>query len=414
MLPQRCIIYVLIAINIQLFVVFVVMHQNNLMTTDVTRAYTNADSGTSPKKLTSGGASANADDLAGDEGAEDLDRARGDGAQDEELTSGGASANADPFTNEESSVQNKGGEKKKKRPNILVILADDVGVHDVVGYYNNCCNVVDMPNLQSLIDKGVTFHDMHSTPLCAPSRYTMLSGNWPHRGVYPWSAWGLNQEGRNQFYGGQRSLAHALKVGGDYRTAMMGKWHLGGGVPGRYNRKTLLSCCDIDWKNKPMTKGPQDIGFDVSYITPEGVQDAPYAFFRNGYLTTKAEDIRYFKAGLHPNANGSGNFTIQFDGEGDRGWDTSEYNKRIVLEAYDFLDEHKANHQDRPFFLYFAAVSVLCTHNAIVCSMHVYLCRLVWLISLICIPSHISRMPRHATGAGSHSLDPPGQIPRRN
>ena len=101
-----------------------------------------------------------------------------------------------------------------KKPNILLILADDVGtgqwylvlafpitnnsssnmvVHillssykffyfvigDVPGYWSN--NIVNMENLSSLQEKGVTFMDAHSTPLCAPSRYMLLSCNYSHR-----------------------------------------------------------------------------------------------------------------------------------------------------------------------------------------------------------------------------------------
>ena len=70
---------------------------------------------------------------------------------------------------------------QKKKPNVLIILADDVGTGDVPGYWGN--EIVDMPNLRALQEKGVTFTDAQSTPLCAPSRYSLLSGNQPHRGT---------------------------------------------------------------------------------------------------------------------------------------------------------------------------------------------------------------------------------------
>ena len=59
----------------------------------------------------------------------------------------------------------------KKNPNILLILADDVGQGDLPPYFNS--SAVTMPNIENLVSKGLTFTDMHSTPLCAPSRYVV-------------------------------------------------------------------------------------------------------------------------------------------------------------------------------------------------------------------------------------------------
>jgi len=79
-----------------------------------------------------------------------------------------------------------------KKPNILVILADDVGTGDIPLYWNS--GLVDMPNVQRLANMGVTFKDAHSTPLCAPSRYMLLSGNYPHRGHLLGGTWGLTEK----------------------------------------------------------------------------------------------------------------------------------------------------------------------------------------------------------------------------
>lgn len=111
-----------------------------------------------------------------------------------------------------------------KKPNVMVIFADDVGTGDVPGYWNS--ERVNMPHLKNLVAEGVTFTDAHSSPLCAPSRYMFLSGNYQHRGVrYP-SIWNLNYK-YNQFKPDQMSIAELLKNNG-YDTAMFGKWHLGG------------------------------------------------------------------------------------------------------------------------------------------------------------------------------------------
>lgn len=111
------------------------------------------------------------------------------------------------------------------KPNILIIFADDVGTDDVPGYWDKSDNVK-MPNLEKLMSQGTTFTDAHSTPLCAPSRYTLLSGNYPHRGQKDSCIWSLNYE-KSQFIPGQQSIAQVLNDNG-YQTSMFGKWHLGG------------------------------------------------------------------------------------------------------------------------------------------------------------------------------------------
>jgi arylsulfatase A len=106
----------------------------------------------------------------------------------------------------------------------MIIFADDVGTGDVPGYWNT--GLVNMPNLQDLVAHGTTFLDAHSTPLCAPSRYVLLSGNYPHRGRNLFGTWLMNGVG-SQFLKGQKSIAEVFRDNG-YNTAMYGKWHLGG------------------------------------------------------------------------------------------------------------------------------------------------------------------------------------------
>ena len=111
------------------------------------------------------------------------------------------------------------------QPNVMIIFADDVGTGDLPGYWNT--SLVDMPNLEDLVANGVTFTDAHSTPFCAPSRYMLLSGNYPHRGSSPTGTWSLNYNVGSQFRPGQKSIADVFRQNG-YKTAMFGKWHIGG------------------------------------------------------------------------------------------------------------------------------------------------------------------------------------------
>ena len=117
------------------------------------------------------------------------------------------------------------------QPNVMIIFADDVGTGDVPGYWNT--GLVDMPNLADLVDNGVTLTDAHSTPFCAPSRYMLLSGNYPHRGSSPTGTWRLNYDVGSQFRPGQQSIADVFRENG-YKTAMFGKWHIGGEIIGSH------------------------------------------------------------------------------------------------------------------------------------------------------------------------------------
>jgi arylsulfatase A-like enzyme len=112
-----------------------------------------------------------------------------------------------------------------KRPNIVFILADDMGFSDIGCYGSE----IDTPNLDSLARGGLRFTDFHNSPRCCPSRAALLTGLYSHQvgmgmmtsdhGTYPYPA-----------YAGDLSqncvtIAEALKDGG-YTTLMAGKWHL--------------------------------------------------------------------------------------------------------------------------------------------------------------------------------------------
>ena len=170
-----------------------------------------------------------------------------------------------------------------KKPNILLIMADDVGQGDIEYYWKS--GLVQMPNIEMLGATGVTFYDAHSTPLCAPSRYMLLSGNYVHRGQWPGGTWGITGE-QNQFLKYQKSIAEALKEGGNYSTSMYGKWHIGGKIPltenGSLNSKHIITAGGHDW-TQSLIGGPQSIGFENAFIMIQGVQNRPYTFFRDGY-----------------------------------------------------------------------------------------------------------------------------------
>jgi len=257
----------------------------------------------------------------------------------------------------------------KQKPNILIILADDVGTGDVPVYWNNS-HMFDMPNIQRLANMGVTFLDAHASPVCAPSRYMLLSGNYQHRGRVARGTWDITGD-HNQFQDHQKSIAEALRDKGNYSTAVFGKWHVGGKIPennaneaGTGTAKTKLNKLThegYDW-SQPLIEGPQDIGFTSSYITPNGIQQSPYSFLRDGYLTTNVSDAKFWRKGTYNRIRGKS--MIQRRGEGDPDWDSTAYNMILINETEAFLDNHIANKTgDDPFFAYVALGAVHGPHS---------------------------------------------------
>ena len=246
-----------------------------------------------------------------------------------------------------------------KSPNILILFADDIGTGDLPIYWNS--SLVDMPNLQRLAEKGVMFTDAHANVVCAPSRYMLLSGNNPHRGTLPKGSWELNfDKGSNQFLSNQKSIAEVLSTAAGYTTGIFGKWHLGGGVPLKNDNSTKQENClkfltheDHLWTTEPIINGPQDIGFDKSYITVAGIQNGPYSFFQDGYLTTNKTDVVSWERGCYNASCGRSCIGSGDVSEGDASWDSSAYNQILVNETTKFIDQHLVNSQTGdPFFVY--------------------------------------------------------------
>lgn len=120
------------------------------------------------------------------------------------------------------------------RPNILLIVSDDQGYGDFATFGNE---IVQTPTLDRLRAGGATLANFYVSPVCAPTRASLLTGRYNHRtGV--WDTW----KGRENMRGSEVTLAELLREAG-YETGHFGKWHLG--------------------ENAPMR--PQDQGFEQSF-----------------------------------------------------------------------------------------------------------------------------------------------------
>ena len=146
----------------------------------------------------------------------------------------------------------------QEKPNIVYIMVDDMGYGDPRCY--NPQSKISTPNIDSLAKAGMRFTDAHSPgALCHPSRYGLLTGQHPFRAdVASWRTRAVIREG-------QMTIASLLQSNG-YRTAMVGKWHLGFHENGY---------------DKPLPGGPADRGFD-SYFGIRASTDIPPYFYIRG------------------------------------------------------------------------------------------------------------------------------------
>eukprot|EP00940_MAST-03C_sp_MAST-3C-sp2_P002206 g2206.t1 len=262
-----------------------------------------------------------------------------------------------------------------QKPNILLFLADDLGKGDLSAYNEEAVDISGRPltpTLDALISRGVSFTDFHSAPLCAPSRYSLLSGrNEAHSSVNG-AAWGFN--GRSSFPNGQLTLPKVLREN-NYRTAHFGKWHMGGRLPNNTTRPRtkcnpntfITDPLNCDFKERSVTLAANYVGFDVSYYTVAGIDiHGPYMYFENDRLDVEnfsiPEDFVLWEAGRYNNSNGFSEIR-RSSGRGLPSWATNAYGIRMVERARAFLDEHLASYSTRPFFMYFASEAVHIPHT---------------------------------------------------
>jgi arylsulfatase A-like enzyme len=234
------------------------------------------------------------------------------------------------------------------RPNIVFILTDDVGIGDLRSY--NADGKVALPTIDRLASEGIRFTDAHTTAAkCAPSRYSIITGNYHWRGRKTWGQW--NYKGGSQVLPGQETLGDLLKRAG-YRTAIIGKYHLGGEFY-RKNSDDLASGNDsesvVDFSRR-MSDGPAEHGFDRSFLALRGIQNSPYAFFSDGYLAGSADDLIFWQSGDY------GDTEINKNGIGLPNWNTRNVGPVLLERAIDFIESHlseqAAGTGEAPFFLY--------------------------------------------------------------
>ena len=245
----------------------------------------------------------------------------------------------------------------QQKPNVVFIYADDLGYGDLSCYG---ATKIHTPNLDKLAKQGIRFRDAHATSsTCTPSRFALLTGEYPWRqtgtGILPGDAALIVPTDRT-------TLPKLFKQAG-YQTGLVGKWHLGLGTQ-----------VEKDW-NGSVSPGPNEVGFDYSFIFPATADRVPSVFVENKHVVAleKADPIAvdYKKkvgdepTGLeHPEllkmqsspgqghngtiVNGIGRIGFMSGGKTAR-WTDEEMPMTFLVKAKEFINDHKA----KPFFLFY-------------------------------------------------------------
>ena len=235
-----------------------------------------------------------------------------------------------------------------ERPNILLVVGDDVGWGDL--RTNSPVGKVSLPTIERLAREGISFTDAHtSAAKCAPSRYSIITGNYQWRGRLSWGTW--KYKGGSQVLAGQETLGGLLKRAG-YTTAIIGKYNLAANFY-KKNSNSFATVGDLDTSvdfTRAMVDGPNGRGFDYSFVAMMGIQAGPYAFFENGILYGDPSKLMTWKVGDY------GDTQILVDGIGLPNWVTRDVGPTLATKALDFIEaQHHAQAEaaePKPFFLY--------------------------------------------------------------
>ena len=246
-------------------------------------------------------------------------------------------------------------EEKTKNPNIVVIYLDDLGYGDLCSYG---ATEISTPNIDALANGGIKFTNGYaSSATCTPSRYALLTG------MYPWkntSAKILPGTAPLIISTEQQTLPKLLKKEG-YDTAIVGKWHLG------------LGSGNVNW-NEKVTPGPNEVGFDESYILAATQDRVPTVYIKDGFVVnldpndpievdyknnfegqpTGKDNPELLTMKWHHGHNSSivnGIPRIGFMKGGDAAkWSDVDMADHFLEKAQAYVKSHK----EKPFFLYYA------------------------------------------------------------
>jgi arylsulfatase A len=235
-------------------------------------------------------------------------------------------------------------------PNIVYILADDMGLGDVRSYTAN--SPVNTPNIDRIANAGMRFNDAHSSDgVCTPSRYSLLTGQYAWRGAI---LAGVAQPYQSALIQPARlTVAEMLQQSG-YSTGMFGKWHVGETWVTTNGQAAATNGSNVD-HTQPFTGGPVNNGFDTYFGIAGSPSEGPYSFLRDNRVVGPdlVTPCSAASPGSCPTGQVQGNpsNSINLPGPISPGFDISNNVPIINSQAVSYISQ-KAN-QANPFFMYY-------------------------------------------------------------
>ena len=223
-------------------------------------------------------------------------------------------------------------------PNIILILADDMGYGDVS--ILNANSQIQTPHIDSLGREGIRFTDAHSPgSVCTPTRYGIITGRYPMRTATKSRV--LNGYEPDILEPNRLTLPQMLREKG-YTTAVFGKWHLGiNWIDKDGNPLTEPRRNDVEQRvdfTQPITAGPLTAGFDRFFGISASLDMPPYVFIEDDRVTELPTVI---KQNDPPRPGLAG-----------ENFEPIDVQPTLTKKAIEFIEEHAVGRNAKPFFLF--------------------------------------------------------------
>ena len=222
-----------------------------------------------------------------------------------------------------------------EKPNIIFILADDMGYGDVAAL--NSKGKIRTPNLDKMSQSGMVFTDAHgSSAVCTPSRYGILTGRYNWRSSLKNGVLGIYDQ---PIISPERTTIPSMLAKQGYNTACIGKWHLGFNWVTTDGKKPIddFKTNNINYKAN-ITGGPRSVGFNY-FFGVDAPNYPPYAFIENEQLTAQPDTFY----AVNPELDCRG-------GSGVKNWSLENVFPFFQQKAIDYINKMGKNKS--PFFLY--------------------------------------------------------------